>query len=91
VQECWIGDNLLSFDGRIVELFGHPASPSARFHVENLDLDLADPDRRGDRTLTLRAATKRSGGVAVVIPAADLEAAEPVLAAVFEAIPGDPP
>jgi hypothetical protein len=86
-DRVWIGDNLLLFDGEVLEVFGHPASPSARFHVEALDLTLEDPDRKGRRSLTLRAAARHSGGLGLTIELEDLPRAEPFLDRVLAAIP----
>ena len=87
MDEAWLGDNLLAFDGRVLELFGHPATPSSRFHVANLDLTVADPDKKGRRMLTLKAATKRSGGVMLEIEPEDWPALEPFLDRVLAAMP----
>ena len=83
----WIADNLLVFDGAVLELFGHPATPSARWHVEALDLEIGEPDRHGQRMLTLRATAKRSGSHALEIPSEDWPNAEPFFAGVLAAMP----
>lgn len=87
MDKVWVGDNLLTFDGEVLELFGHPADPSARFHVELLELEVHDPDRKGRRTLALKASTTFSGGVHLQIPPEDWAAAEPFVERVLAAMP----
>jgi hypothetical protein len=87
MDELWIGDNLLAFDGTVLELFGHPATPSSRWHVKVMELEVGDPDKHGRRQLSVRAATKHSGRLTLEIPAEDWPAAEPFLDRVLAAIP----
>ena len=61
-EEAWAGDSLLVFDGRVVEVFGFPGSESMRFHVANLSLTVAGPDRKGRHDVTLKPRTRGSGG-----------------------------
>ena len=87
MTEAWAGDNLLAFDGRVLEVFGHPADPSARFHAAALQLELGEPDRKGRRDLLLRATARHSGGLMLSIPPEDWAAVEPLLDAVLAAMP----
>ena len=87
MDEVWVADNLLAFDGRVLELFGHPASPSARYHVENLELTVGDPDRNNRRMVTIKAATRMSGSTALTVPPDDWPAFESFLDRVFAAMP----
>ena len=86
-MNAWIGDNLLVFDGTVLELFGHPATSSSRFHVLAMDVEVGEPDRKDRRMLTLRATARMSGGVAVQIEPGDWPAVEQLLDAVFAAMP----
>jgi hypothetical protein len=87
MDKVWVGDNLLTFDGAVLELFGHPASPSARFHVELLELDVGEPDRKDRRPLTLKPSTRFGGGIQIHIPPEDWPQAEPFLDRVLAAMP----
>ena len=87
MDKVWVGDNLLTFDGAVLELFGHPASPSARFHVEVLDLEFDDPDRKGRRQLTLMPAAALSGGVSIRVEPDELAQVEPFVDRVLAAMP----
>jgi hypothetical protein len=86
-EEIWIGDSLVVFDGRVLEVFGFRGSESLRFHVRNLDVEVAEPDRKGRRLLTLRPASRGSGGCAFEVSPEDWAAAESLLARVFSAMP----
>ena len=86
MEELWIGDNLLAFDGTVLELFGHPATPSSRWHVRALDLEVGAPDKKGRRMLQLRATTKHSGRLGLEVPPEDWSAVEPFLDRVLAAM-----
>lgn len=85
--EVWAGDNLLVFDGAVLELFGHPASPSARWHVRALELDVGEPDRKGRRSLTIRATARYSGAHGIEIAPEDWSQVDPLLDRVLAAMP----
>ena len=70
MDEVWADDVLLTFDGRVVEVFGFPGSESIRFHVRNLDLAVDGPDRKGRVTLKLEPAS-RGGGCHIEVPEQD--------------------
>ena len=61
MDEVWADEILLTFDGRVVEVFGFPGSESIRFHVLNLELSAEGPDRKG-----------RTAGLALLAGAAGL-------------------
>ena len=63
-DEVWVGDSLLSFDGRVLEVFGYQGQDSVRYHVQNLLIDIGEPDRKGKRALQLKPRTR---GVACVL------------------------
>ncbi|HEX8205295.1 MAG TPA: hypothetical protein VF587_04475 [Solirubrobacteraceae bacterium] len=70
MDEVWADDVLLTFDGRVVEVFGFSGSESIRFHVLNLDLSVDGPDRKGRYTVRIEPAM-RGGGCHVPVPEAD--------------------
>ena len=86
MDEVWADDILLTFDGRVVEVFGFPGSESIRFHVLNLDLAADGPDRKGRYTVTLEPAS-RGGGCSFDVPEADWPAVAPFLDRVLAAMP----
>jgi hypothetical protein len=88
MEEAWVGDSLLAFDGRVLEVFGFPGSQSVRFHVRNMELDIGEPDRNGARLVTLKAAVRGAGGVAVSVGEADWPHVGPLLDRVLAAMPG---
>ncbi|WP_216591274.1 hypothetical protein [Streptomyces brasiliscabiei] len=74
-----VGHEVLSFDGRILEIFGsHPK----RFHIRHLELRVTGPDRKGRRTLEIDAPGTHSTWH---YTAAEWEGA-PGLAALLEAV-----
>ena len=88
MEEAWVGDSLLAFDGRVLEVFGFPGSQSVRFHVRNMELDIGEPNRNGARLVTLKAAVRGAGGVAVSVEDADWPHVGPLLDRVLAAMPG---
>jgi hypothetical protein len=59
--EVWVGDSLLSFDGRVLEVFGYQGQDSFRYHARNLLIDIGEPDKKGKRMVQLRPRTKGVG------------------------------
>ena len=72
--EAWAGANGVAFDGRVVEVFGF--SDSHRYHVREVEVDVADPDRKGRRGIRIG---RGGGGAAFKVEAADWPAMEGVL------------
>jgi hypothetical protein len=48
VDEVWADEILLTFDGRVLEIFGFPGATSMRFHVRNMELAIENPTARAD-------------------------------------------
>ena len=86
MDEVWADDVLLTFDGRVVEVFGFSGSESIRFHVLNLELAVEGPDRKGRHTLRIEPAM-RGGGCHVPVPEADWPAVAPFVDRVLAAMP----
>ena len=86
-DEVWFGDTLVVFDGRVVEVFGFPGSESLRYHVLNLDVSVGEADRHGGRAVTLRPASRGSGGCQLEVPSGDWPAASALLDRVMAAMP----
>jgi hypothetical protein len=70
VDEVWADDILLTFDGRVLEMFGFPGAASMRFHVRNMELAVEEAGRKGRRTVTVKPAM-RGGGCAFEVPESD--------------------
>jgi len=64
--EARSGDNLVAFDGRVLELFGF--SDPHRYHVSNLRIKVDDPDRKGRVPISIGHASKRGGAMFGVEP-----------------------
>jgi hypothetical protein len=62
-DEVWVGDSLLTFDGRVLEVFGYQGQDSVRYHARNLVIDIGEPDKKGKRMLQLKPRTKGVGCV----------------------------
>jgi hypothetical protein len=86
MDEVWADDILLTFDGRVVEVFGFPGATSLRFHVLNLELAAEGPDRKGRYTVQLGPAS-HGGGCHVEVPEADWPEVAPFLDRVLAAMP----
>ena len=86
MDEVWADDILLTFDGRVVEVFGFPGAESIRFHVLNLEVASEGPDRKGRYMVKLGPAM-RGGGCAVEVPEADWPQVGPFLDRVLAAMP----
>lgn len=86
MDEVWSGATLLTFDGRVLELFGFPGSLSMRFHVSNMELSVDPPDGKGRHWVGLRA-TRGSGGCNFHVEPGDWPEVGPFLDRVFAAIP----
>jgi hypothetical protein len=99
VIEAWANEKtLVSFDGRVVELFAIAfetgnSGPSARYHVANLYLDVDDPDRHGRRRIELRplADGTSHGQSLLYIEAAQWPQFEPLIGQVLAALPPPAP
>jgi hypothetical protein len=86
VDEVWADDILLTFDGRVLEVFGFPDAASMRFHVRNMELAVEEADRKGRRTVTVKPAM-RGGGCAFDVPEGDWPAVGAFLDRVLALIP----
>ena len=84
-NEVWCGDVLLTFDGKVLELFGFPEN-GARFHVRNVELSVGEPDRKERRAVAVKPAS-RGGGCRFDVPPEDWPAVGPFLDRVLAAIP----
>jgi hypothetical protein len=77
-DEVWVDEILLSFDGRVLEVFGYQGQDSVRYHAGNLLVDVGDPDKKGKRIVQLKPRTK-GVGCALGISTEDWARAAPLL------------
>ncbi len=67
MEELWINDLFVIFDGTILEMFGFimtaKTETGARYHVRNLQIDVEGPDRKGRRKLRFNLARSANFGV----------------------------
>ena len=78
--EAWAGKTGVAFDGRVVEVFGF--SDTERYHVREVEVKVADPDRKDRRDILIG---RGGGGVGFKVEAADWPAMEGVLQRLSEA------
>jgi hypothetical protein len=83
-DEVWVGESLLSFDGRVLEVFGYQGQDSVRYHAENLLVDVGEPDKKGKRVVQLKPRTK-GVGCALGISAEDWAHVAPLLKRIHKA------
>lgn len=57
--EAWSRTNCISFDGRIVEVFG--SSSADRYHIRDAYVRVDRPDRQGSRSLLVGRLESRQG------------------------------
>lgn len=79
VDEAWAGEHCISFDGRVVELFGFSAPE--RTHVREVACEVDGPDRKGRYVLRIGRLSKGKlkGGVMLGVNGEDWPAVEAVL------------
>lgn len=87
MEEIWVKDILLAFDGRVVEVFGFPGSESLRFHIANLRLDIDGPSRKGRYMIQLKPQSRGSGGCAFEVESHEWPEVGPFLDRITEAMP----
>lgn len=80
-----VGNEFYSFDGRILEIFGHEYP--RRFHTRHLHLSVTGPDRKGRRTVDIAHGRPEAPGARYIwhLTAAEWEQS-PELAALLEAV-----
>jgi hypothetical protein len=67
MTEIRLGDHLLAFDGKVLEVFGHePGGESARYHAALIETILLARDARGQ--LTLNFSTRHGGILGLKVP-----------------------
>lgn len=79
VDEAWMGEDCISFDGRVVEVFG--LSQAERLHVREFGYEVDGPDRKGRYVLRIgrRRKGKMKGGAMMAVDGEDWPAVEAVL------------
>lgn len=61
-EDTIVGASLISFDGRVVELFEFRSAEAKRLHISMLFVDVEEPGRRGNRAVWFTGGPKRKGG-----------------------------
>jgi len=79
LDEAWAGENCISFDGRVVEVFG--LSETERLHVREFGYEVEGPARKGAYVLRMGRLRKGKlkGGVLMGVEGEDWPAVEAVL------------
>jgi hypothetical protein len=81
LSEARSGKMMIAFDGRVFEAFGF--SGPVRYHVEELELEVKDPDKKGRRDVII--GSRWRGMAQFTVEEADWPSVEPVLQRVQEA------
>jgi hypothetical protein len=86
VHDEVLGDVLVCFDGRVLEIFGHgPVTPS-RFHVGMLIMAVEEADRKGRHQIDFAPARAGRNGVRLVLADREREAIEPLIVELRQAL-----
>lgn len=80
-----LGVCVLTFDGRVVEVFGQNGS-SSRLHVLLLTVDVRGPDRKDRYVIDMAPVQRGHGSIRLVVPADVYAILEPVIAEVGSAV-----
>ena len=64
-----LGEVIVAWDGRVVELFRRDVSETVRVHIGQLELATHGPDRRGRHTVDFATTTRGRGGFKLTVPA----------------------
>lgn len=70
---------VLTFDGRVLEVFNYPGEGSSRFHVRAMNMKRADPDRKGRVQVRIGNENPVAGMVAFRIAPEELPVVGPFL------------
>lgn len=81
VMEARSGKMLVTFDGRVFEMFGF--SGPVRYHVAELELEVKGPDKK--ERYEVKIGSRWRGMAQFTVEGADWPAVEPVIAAADEA------
>lgn len=71
--------HVLTFDGRVLEVFNYPGEGTKRFHVRAMKVSRKGPDRKGRVTVRVDNANAAAGIVVFRIMPGELPVAEPFL------------
>ena len=82
MEEVSAGDYLLTFDGRVLEIFGVTSTPSVRYHARNLEIQTSGPDRKGRHDVMIKPKT-RGPAIQIQIQEADWPGLSPFLESVL--------
>ena len=68
-EDYLLGEVIVAWDGRVVELFRRDVAETTRVHVGQLELETHGPDRRGRHTVDFATTTRGRGGFKLTVPA----------------------
>ena len=90
MEELWLNDLFVTFDGTVLEIFGFimtaKTETGARYHVRNLQIDVEGPDRKGRHTLRFNLARNANFGSVTEISEDDWATVGPFIDRVNAAI-----
>jgi hypothetical protein len=83
-----LGDTLVSFDGRNVEVYTPLASAPGRFHIHMLVVEVHPPDRKGRTSVDLAPSRAGQGGFRLVVAETDWPTVAPLINEIQAALGG---
>lgn len=81
-----LGQVLVCFDGRVLEVFSEGPASISRFHIGLLVIEAKEPDRKGRHQVDFAPVRAGRNGVRLILSEADRRAIEPVLVEVRSAL-----
>jgi hypothetical protein len=67
-EDYLLGEVIVAFDGRVVEVFRRDVVETFRAHVRQLHLEKTGPDRRGRHTVEFATTSRGRGGFKLTVP-----------------------
>jgi hypothetical protein len=67
-EDYLLGEVIVAWDGRVVELFRRDVAETTRVHIRHLELETHGPDRRGRHTVDFATTTRGRGGFKLTVP-----------------------
>jgi hypothetical protein len=67
-EDYLLGEVIVSFDGRVVEVFRRDVIDTLRAHARQLHVEVSGPDRRGRHTIEFATTSRGRGGFKLTVP-----------------------
>ncbi|MDO9352353.1 MAG: hypothetical protein Q7T55_01570 [Solirubrobacteraceae bacterium] len=88
-EDAILGASVLSFDGRVLEMFNWQSGSAGRLNSKLLYVEVEGPDKKGRRSIIFSCApSKRGGGFRVLVDESQWPRLEPLVNEVSLAVTG---